>query len=104
MARRRRRELSLVIAILAIVAVLAVARPAFFTLANIRDLALANMPVVIVAFGMTLVILTAQIDISIGSQFAICGIVAGVLAKSGLPTPLAGLGACLTAAALRASN
>ena len=39
---------------------------------------MANMPVLIVALGMTLVILTGQIDISVGSQFAICSVIAGV--------------------------
>jgi rhamnose transport system permease protein len=37
--------------------------------------------------GMTLVIVAGQIDISIGSQFAICGVAAGLLAKNGLPLP-----------------
>ena len=46
---------------------------------------MANAPVLVVAVGMTLVILARQIDISIGSQFAICGVVAGLLAKAGLP-------------------
>ena len=41
---------------------------------------------------MTLVILCRQIDISIGSQFSICGVVAGLLAQAGLPMPLVGLG------------
>ena len=40
----------------------------------------ANMPVLIVAIGMTLIILSGQIDISVGSQFAICSMAAGVLA------------------------
>ena len=34
---------------------------------------MANAPVLVAAVGMTLVILARQIDISIGSQFAICG-------------------------------
>ena len=37
---------------------------------------------------MTLVILARQIDISIGSQFAVGGVLAGLLAKAGLPMPL----------------
>ena len=73
---------------------LAVVAPGFFTLANQRDLMLANMPVLIVALGMTLVILTGQIDISVGSLFAICSVAAGVLARMGLPVPLAGAAAC----------
>jgi rhamnose transport system permease protein len=53
---------------------------------------------------MTLVILARHIDISIGSQFAICGVAAGLLAKAGLPIPLAGLGAVATGALLGALN
>jgi rhamnose transport system permease protein len=104
MFERYRRELSLVIAILALAAVLAVAAPGFFTLANQRDLVLANMPVLIVALGMVLVILTGQIDISVGSQFAICSVATGVFARMGLPTPLAGAAACLLGALMGALN
>ena len=100
----QRREISLVAAILAVAAVLAFAAPAFFTFANQRDVLLANMPVVIVALGMVLVILTGQIDISVGSQFAICSVAAGVFAHLGLPTPLAGAAACLTGALMGAVN
>ena len=39
----------------------------------------------VAAVGMTLVILCRQIDISIGSIFSICGVVAGLLAQAGLP-------------------
>jgi rhamnose transport system permease protein len=100
----QRREISLVMAILAVAAVLMFAAPTFFTFANQRDLLLANMPVVIVALGMVLVILTGQIDISVGSQFAICSVAAGVFAHLGLPTPLAGAAACLTGALMGAVN
>jgi rhamnose transport system permease protein len=101
---RYRRELSLAAAIAALSAVLALAAPGFFTIANLRDVTMANLPVLIVALGMTLVILTGQIDISVGSQFAICSVVAGVAAKSGLPVPLAGAAACLAGAAMGAVN
>ena len=87
MFERCRREISVALAILALLAVLAVVAPGFFSPENQRDLLLANMPVLIVALGMTLVILSGQIDISVGSQFAICSVAAGVLAKMGLPTP-----------------
>ena len=84
--------------------VLAVAAPGFFARDNLRDLFLANLPVLIVALGMTLVILTGQIDISVGSQFAICGVVAGLLAKAGLPMPVVALAACARRRALGAST
>src|SRR5438874_4645346 len=101
---RYRREVSVAIAILILAAVLGVAAPGFFTAQNLSDLLLANMPVLIVALGMTLVILCGQIDISVGSVFAICSVAAGELANLGLPTPLAGAGACAIGAAFGALN
>jgi rhamnose transport system permease protein len=99
-----RREISLLIAILLLAAVLAGIAPGFFSAANLRDLVIANTPVLIVALGMTLVILTGQIDISVGPQFAICSVVTGAAAKLGLPTPLAGLVACIAGALLGGLN
>jgi len=104
MLRNRQREISIAAAILAIAAVLAIAAPSFFTFDNLRDLLLANVPVLIVAVGMTLIILTAQIDISVGSQFAICSVAAGVFAVAGLPTVAALLGAVFAGALLGALN
>jgi len=71
--------------LLAVVAVLA---PSFFSANNLRDLALNNAPALLVAVGMTMVILCAQIDISVGSQFAVASVAAGWLAKEGVPIPL----------------
>src|SRR5271154_1673038 len=104
MLRNRQRELSIAVAILAIAAILAAVAPAFFTFANVRDLLLANVPVLIVAVGMTLIVITAEIDISVGSQFAICSVAAGVFAISGLPMFAALIAATLTGALLGAIN
>ena len=49
----------------------------------------------VAAVGMTLVILCRQIDISIGSIFSICGVVAGLLAQAGLPIGLVASGNAL---------
>jgi rhamnose transport system permease protein len=98
------REISVAIAIVALFGMLAIAAPAFFTRENLTDLFLANVPVLIVALGMTIVILTGQIDISVGSIFAISSVIAGLLAKSGLPAPVAAVGACVCGAALGALN
>ena len=67
---RFRRELSVAMAILALSIVLAAAAPAYFSAENLNDLFLANLPVLVVAIGMTLVVLTGEIDISVGSLFA----------------------------------
>jgi ribose/xylose/arabinose/galactoside ABC-type transport system permease subunit len=102
--QHHRRELSVAIAIAVLSAVLTAVAPGFFAGENLLDLFLANLPVLIVALGITLVIITGEIDISVGSIFAICGVVAGGLAKAGLPLPLVALGACATGAAFGAVN
>ena len=99
-----RREYSVVWAIGAVLGVLVVAAPAYFSADNLRDLFLANVPVLIIAVGATLVILTGHIDVSVGSSFAVCGIVAGVLANAGMPVWAAALGAIVTGAVLGAMN
>lgn len=101
---RHRREISVTIAILALASVLVFAAPGYFSRENLSDLFLSNMPVLIVALGMTLVVLTGEIDISVGSLFAICGVAAGVAVKWGLPVPVAGMIACGIGAALGAIN
>jgi rhamnose transport system permease protein len=98
------RPLSVTAALTALLVLVALGAPAFFAAANLRDLGVAAAPLLIVASGMTLVMLARQIDISIGSQFAICGVVAGLLARAGLPMPLVGVGTMLAGAALGSIN
>jgi rhamnose transport system permease protein len=102
--KRHTREISLAIAIAILAGVLAAIAPGFFAPVNLRDLTMANMPVLIVALGMTLIILTGQIDISVGSQFAICSVLAGVAAKSGLGLAGSAAAACLAGAVMGALN
>jgi rhamnose transport system permease protein len=98
------REIAVAGTILALFAVLAWSAPGYFSRVNLSDLFLANVPVLIVALGMTVVILTGEIDVSVGSIFAIAGIASGVFAKLGLPMLAAGLAACIAGAAMGAIN
>jgi len=104
MLRHHQREATIAAVIVALGLVLAALAPGYFARDNLSDLFLGSMPVLIVALGTTLVILTGHIDISVGSVFAICGIVAGLVAKSGAPVVVAGLAACLVGATLGALN
>jgi len=85
---RYKRELSASLAYAVLLVAVGIIAPSFFSAANLRDLALNNAPVLLVAVGMTFVILVAQIDISVGSQFAVAIVAAGALAKAGVPIPL----------------
>jgi rhamnose transport system permease protein len=85
---RHKRELPPAVALVVVLLAVLIAAPSFFGASNLRDLALNNAPVLIVALGMTLVILVGEIDISVGSQFAVCSVAAGLLAKAGVPIVL----------------
>ena len=102
--RRHQRELAAAAALGLLLAGVALAAPSFFGAANLRDLALNNAPLLLVATGMTLVILVGQIDISVGSQFAIVSVCAGLLAKAGAGVPLLLASALALGAALGAVN
>jgi rhamnose transport system permease protein len=100
----RKREIAIAITNLLLLVLLAATTHGFFTLDNFSDLFLANMPVLLIALGMTLIIVTAQIDISVGSIFALCSVVAGITAKTGASPVVYLLVACLTGAACGALN
>ena len=101
---RYKREISAALAYAVLLVLVAVAAPGFFSYANLRDLVLNNAPLLLVAAGMTLVILVGEIDISVGSQFAVASVAAGTLAKSGLPMPLVLLSVLVIGAAMGAVN
>jgi rhamnose transport system permease protein len=99
-----KREISAAAALGAVLVAVAIIAPSFFSPGNLRDLIINNVPIMLVAIGMTLVILVGQIDISVGSQFAVCSVAAGVLAKTGLPMPLVFAAVMLTGAVMGALN
>jgi rhamnose transport system permease protein len=92
----KQRALAIGIFWIGLIAVLAVRAPGFFQWENLRDIVVTNAPALVVAVGMTLVIVAGEIDVSVGSQFAVASVIAGSLAKAGAP-PIAT--AALTAAA-----
>jgi rhamnose transport system permease protein len=85
---RNKREISVALAYAMLLVVVGMVAPSFFSAGNLRDLAVHNAPVLLIAVGMTMVILIGEIDISVGSQFAVCSVAGGVLAKNGVPIPL----------------
>lgn len=80
-----RRQLSLMAAFAAVLIVMAVGAPAFFTMSNAQDIVLNSSTLAIAALGMTLVIVAGQIDISVGAILAICSTLSGAAAAAGLP-------------------
>ncbi len=85
---RHFRELSVATALALLLLTLAVIAPAFFQPQPLLSLLTREAPTLIVACGMALVIIARQIDISVGSQFAVGSVCAGLLAASKLPLAL----------------
>lgn len=98
------RELGLAGLLALFVAVVAAVAPSFATLANLGDILTNNAYLAIAAVGMTMVILTAGIDISIGSLLAACATVAGLTAAAGWPVAAVLAATLLAGLALGALN
>lgn len=79
------RELSVTAALGLVLLMLAVFAPAFYQPQPLLSLVTREAPTLVVACGMALVIITRQIDISVGSQFSVCSVCAGLLAARGWP-------------------
>ncbi len=73
---------------------LAVWRPAFFSVANLTNVGLQIAVLTIVSLGMTLVILTEGIDLSLGAVLGLAGVVMGMVLVSGYPL-MAGVAAAI---------
>ena len=102
--KRNFREISVASALLAVLLAMAVFAPKFYELQPLLSRLTREAPALVVACGMALVIISRQIDISVGSQFAVCSVGAGLLAASGWPLPLVVVAAIVLGAALGAFN
>eukprot|EP01034_Spumella_vulgaris_P002903 gene2903-3755_t len=86
--KRYFRELSVVAALLVVLIGLALFAPAFFSPQPLLSLLTREAPTFVVACGMAFVIISRQIDISVGSMFSVCSVCAGLLAARGWPLAL----------------
>ncbi len=93
------RELSVTGALVLLLAVLAIWAPHFYQPQPLLSRFTAQTPALILTIGMTLVMIVRQIDISVGAQFGVCAVVAGLISASGAPLIVA-LAAALAAGAI----
>ncbi|EGR0602175.1 ribose ABC transporter permease [Vibrio cholerae] len=90
------------IALLFLVVVVSFLNPNFFTVDNLLNILRQTSVNAIIAVGMTLVILTAGIDLSVGSVLALCGAFAATLVAMEVPVLIAVPTALLAGATLGA--
>jgi rhamnose transport system permease protein len=101
---RHFRELTVAAALLLVLGALALVAPGFYQAQPLLSLATREAPTLLVACGMAMVIICRQIDISVGSQFAVCGVVAGLLAAENTPVAVVALAAVGMGSLLGAIN
>ncbi|WP_207460028.1 ABC transporter permease [Azospirillum sp. SYSU D00513] len=76
-------------------AVFAITSESFLTVGNSMTVALQTTSIALLGFGLTCVIITGGIDLSVGSVLALAGTAAGLLVQAGLPVWLSMLAGML---------
>lgn len=92
------------IALIVLIMVVSCLNPNFFTFDNISNILRQTSVNAIIAVGMTVVILTAGIDLSVGSVLALCGAFAASMIAMELPVLVAVAGALIGGAILGGST
>ena len=78
----RRREYGLLLLIVLIGGFVGIRDPSFLAAENLRDIVVRSAPTCIVACGVMLVIVTGEIDISVGSLMGLLAAIMGILLSS----------------------
>jgi rhamnose transport system permease protein len=86
--KRHFREVSIAVALGLLLLFLAVSAPTFYQPQPLLSLLAREAPALVVACGIALVIIGREIDISVGSQFSVCSVCAGLLASMHWPPAL----------------
>lgn len=98
------REAILALAILVLLAVVASRFPGFVRPGNLANVITDTSPLIILALGQMLVIVTKCIDLSMAANLALCGMIAGLMNMAGVPLPMILLAVIVLGAALGAIN
>ena len=83
------RQLGTLLGLLGLCFILWILTPHFLTLSNLLNVAQQTSINAIIAVGLTFVIITAGIDLSVGSILAFAGVVLAGTLQAGVPLPLA---------------
>ncbi len=97
-------EMWIAIAVAVIGIIVGLIAPNFLSANNISNIAQNFCFIAIIAIGMTPVIMTGGIDISVGSTLGLTGVTLGLLLSSGVPFPLGVFGVILVGALIGLVN
>jgi ribose transport system permease protein len=88
-AGRRARELGTLVGLVALATLLSILTPHFLSVSNLLNVAEQTSINAVIAVGMTFVILSGGIDLSVGSLLALSGVVLASALNAGWPTAAA---------------
>ncbi len=100
----KQREALLALAILLLIGLVATRFPAFVAPGSLVNVFNDTSPLILLAIGQMIVILTKCIDLSVAANLALCGMVAALMNGAGVPLPLILVAAIALGAALGAVN
>ncbi|PJF09857.1 ABC transporter permease [Pseudorhodobacter sp. MZDSW-24AT] len=104
MSLLKSREALLALAILVLIGVVAARFPAFVRPGNLANVFNDTSPLIILAIGQMIVILTKCIDLSVAANLALCGMVAALMNGAGVPLAVILPGVIVLGGALGAVN
>lgn len=99
-----RTEIAIAAAIVLLELVLGFFIPNALTMGNFADIAQATAPLIIMAIGVLLVVITGGIDLSVGSVFSLVGMITGLVMANGYSSVIATICGLLVGALFGAIN
>lgn len=82
-------ETILLFGLVALIVIVGIINPRYLSERNLLDILHGNAYIAVAAIGMSMVIITGNIDISVGSLIALLAIVSGRMVTNGVPIPIA---------------
>lgn len=98
------KELGILIVLIILSVMIGLLNPIFFTWSNITDILRNTSYTLIIAIGMTFVLIAKGLDLSVGSTLALCGLMSAMTMQKGIPVLASVLIGLICGAAIGAVN
>ena len=97
-------ETLLAVAVIGLAAIVGIINPRFLAYRNVADILLGNAYIAVAAIGMSMVIISGNIDISVGALIGVLATVSGSMAVAGVPALFAWFAAIVLGIAVMAAQ
>ena len=101
---QRSSTISIFLILVVMCAIMAIVSPAFIKISNILSTARSFSAIAVAGIGVSMIIITGGIDLSIGSAYGLAGVISAMLVVSGMPLIPGILGGMLLGSVVGALN